>query len=178
MISKICNTGNEHHIDVFYKIAIFEKNGVANFSHFMDDDDIYQIFETIPDTAQVLMTDLLPQNLNFKNSTKITKSGILHNVAIDFLITPQDKKLQDLLETYQNKEMVVLLSKTNTTHVVGTTINPLLFVYEPVNDNKPNALKGYKIKLKGSTLGPERIFDHINFTVYNRGLAFTLPQNL
>lgn len=178
MIQEICNIGNEHLIDTFYKVAIFEASQLTKFNHLTSDATIQSIFDTVPDDYQVLLTELLPKNINVSNPSKVNSAGIMYNTSISFIVTPQDKNLQNLLETYNNKEVVALVSKRNTTHIYGTSAQPLLFSYSELNSNKPDGIKGYTINLEGEGYGAGKIFENIIFTIYSRGLAFQLAQQI
>lgn len=178
MIQELCNIGNEHIIDTFYKVSIFEASQLPAFNHLTNDAAVKSILDTIPDNYQVLLTDLLPENISVRNPSKITASGSTNQTTISFVVTPQDKNLQALLETYQNKEVVVLVSKRNTTHLYGTQAQPLLFSYSELNNNTPNGLKGYTINISGEGYGTTKLFENLTFTIYSRGLAFELAQEL
>ena len=170
--------GNEHIIDTFYKVSIFEASQLPKFNHLTPDETIKTILDTIPDNYQVLLTDLLPENISVRNPSKITASGSSNQSSISFVVTPQDKNLQALLETYQNKEVVVLVLKRNTTHLYGTSDQPLLFKYNELNNPKPSGLKGYTIILNGEGYGSTKIFENFTFGIYERGLAFQLAQQI
>lgn len=178
MIQELCNIGNEHLIDTFYKVAVFEATQLTRFNYLTADAAVLNIFETIPDDYQVLLTELLPEDITVTNPPSITSSGSLTKPSIKFTLTPQDKNLQTLLETYHNKEVVVLVSKRNTTHIYGTSAQPLLFSYSELNSNKPSGLKGYTINITGNVYGTSKLFENIVFTIYNRGLAFELAQEM
>ena len=178
MIQEICNIGNEHLIDTFHKVAIFESSQLAKFNHLTPEATIQSIFETVPDDYQVLLTDLLPNNIQVSHSTTIKDDGKAYNTRISFILTPQDKSLQDLLETYNNQEVVILISKRNTTHLYGTSAQPLLFRYSELNSNNPSQIKGYTVILEGQSYGPTKHFEDVTFTIYSRGLAFQLAQEI
>lgn len=178
MIQEICNIGNEHAIDTFYKIAIMEKSHLPNFSYLTPDETVQDYITNLPDTAQVLITDLLPKNLKNSSRPRISDSGIIYKTNISFLITPLDKNLQTLLETYINKEVVVLISKRTTSHLYGTQQQPLLFSYAPTHSSNPATTKGYTITCSGVCYGPDRHFEDITFNLYSRGLAFQLAQEI
>lgn len=178
MIQELCNIGNENHIDTFYKIAIIEKSYLPNFSYLTPDATIEDYITNIPDAAQAFITDLLPKNIRVTNPTRISNNGRLYSPNISFLLTPLDKNLQTLLETYNNKEVIVLVSKRTTSHLYGTTAQPLLFSYAPSHSSDPSKVKGYKISCKGSVFGSDKHFEEIEFNIYTRGLAFQLAQEI
>lgn len=178
MIHELCNKGNEHHIDTFYKIAVFEASQLPYFSHMTKDDAIEDIITNLPDSSQVLITDLLENNLNVGHTTRLSASGKLFSTNITFTITPQDKNLQQLLDTYNDKEVVVLVSKRTTSHLYGTSIQPLVFKYDELNSPVPSVIKGYNITISGSGYGNGKIFEDIEFNIYSRGLAFELARQI
>lgn len=178
MIQKLCNTGNEHYIDTFSQIAILEASQLPYFSNLSTDTKVENLITNLPDSAQVLITDLLPNNISVVHAPRFSAAGTLHNTAISLLITPQDKNLQQLLNTYQNKEVVVLVSKHNTSHLYGTQTQPLLFSYSEANAPSPEAIKGYAISINGDTYGESKMFEDITFNIYSRGLAFELAQSI
>ncbi len=178
MIQQICNLGNEYNIDTFYKIAIFEASQMRSFTFMTPEDTIKETLTTLPDDSQVLITDLLPNNIKVDHTTKTSNAGKLYASSISFTITPQHKSLQEILETYNNKEVVVLVSKHNTNHLYGTTTQPLLFKYAELNSPDPIAIKGYTITMKGDNYGASKIFEDLLFNIYSRGIAFSLPQSL
>lgn len=178
MIQELCNIGNEHLIDTFYKVAILEATQLEMFNHLTPDDTIQSILDTIPDSHQVLITDLLPDSISVSNPAKLSESGVTNTTSISFVVTPQDKNLQTLLNTYQNQEVVALVSKRGTSHLYGTQAQPLLFKFSELNNPKPNGLKGYTISISGTGYGDTKIFEAIEFTIYNKGLAFQLAEPL
>lgn len=178
MITKICNTGNEHHIDTFYKIAIILADDLPKFSHLTNNNTIKEYITNLPDTAQVLITDLLPKNLSISNPTIIGSNGTTKKIAISFLLTPLDKNLQTLLAEFNNKEVIVLLSKRSTDNLYGTTLQPLLFSYSPKHSNNPSEIKGYTVSCSGETYSECIFYENIEFNIYTRGLAFELAQEI
>jgi len=178
MIQELCNSGHENFIDTPFKIAVFEISAFPFFNQLTSDATIESIITNLPNTAQVFYTELLPKNIQVSNPTKINTSGKTYTPHISFTLTPQDKNLQALLETFNNKEVIVLVSKRTTDHLYGTTAQPLLFVYHPLNANDPQSVKGYTVNIDGETFGPEAIFENVVFNIYSRGLAFQLAGDL
>jgi len=178
MIQQLCNIGHEHHIDTFFKIAVLETSLLPFFNHLTSDNSIENIITNIPDTSQVFIADLLPKNIRVNTTSRISSEGTLYKTTISFTLTPQDKNLQALLETYQNKEVLALVSKRNTSHLHGTKAQPMLFKYNPLNSNNPSVIKGYTITITGECYGAEKLYEDIVFNIYTRGLAFDLAQDL
>ena len=178
MIQQLCNINNEGYVDTFFKVAIFEASQLPYFSHLTADDTVENLITNLPDSAQVLLTDLLPGNLQLNHGSRFSKDGTLYSTNASFLITPQDKNLQALLETYNNKEVVILISKRTTSHLYGTKIQPLLFGYSEANASTPDIIKGYNITINGEGYGASKLFEEVVFNIFSRGLAFKLAQQI
>ncbi|WP_421811737.1 hypothetical protein [Flagellimonas sp.] len=176
MIYQLCNLGNEHHIDTFFKVAVFKADNLPYFSHLTKDLSVQDIITNLPDESEVILSDLLPNNVQVAHNTRFSANGKLYNTNIGFTLTPQDKNLQELLEGYNTQEVVVMVSKRNTSHLYGTKAQPLTFTYSELNSPQPGAMKGYTLDISGSTYGKSRLFEQIQFNVYERGLAFELAQ--
>ncbi|MDO6813809.1 hypothetical protein [Tenacibaculum soleae] len=178
MIQEIKNHIDDHHIDTFYKIAVFEKSYLPNFTHLTPDAVIEDYITNITDSSQVMLLNLLQNNIKVNHSSSAKSPGKLYKTKISFTVTPQDKNVQQLLETYNNKEVVVLVSKRETNHLYGTTAQPLLFSFSELNNAKPNVIKGYSIQLTGTGYGGTKLFEEVTFNVFTRGLALQLAASL
>lgn len=178
MIVDLCNVGHEHHVDAFDKIAVFAASSLPYFSHISSDAVIEDIITNIPDGAQVFLAQLLRNNINVVHRTQFGENGKQFNTTINFTLTPQDKNLQELLNTYNGQEVAVLVSKVNSSHLYGTKAQPLLFTYAEQNSPSPNTVKGYSVEIKGVGYGPGKLFESVAFNIYERGLAFELAQEI
>lgn len=178
MIQQIHNHIDDHHIDTFYKAAIIEHSYLPKFTHLTPDNVIQDYITNIADTSQVMLVNLLPNNINVNHSSSSKPSGKIYKSKISFTLTPQDKNLQQLLETYNNKEVVILISKRESNHLYGTSMQPLLFTFSELNNAKPNVIKGYSIQLTGEGYGGSKLFEEITFNIFSRGLAFQLASSL
>ncbi len=178
MIYDICNIANEHYLDTYHKVAIIQASQLPYFTHLTPNDTIEDYITNLPDSANVIITDLLPENIKVDGSTKVTASGRLYPVAVNYTQTPQDKALQELLETYNNQLVVVLVSKRAASFLYGTSAQPLLFTYDELNANNHAGIKGYNIKMDGEGYGPSKFFEEITFNIFSRGLAFQLAADI
>jgi len=178
MIYELCNLGNEHHIDTFYKIAIFKADAFPYFSHLSKDAAVLDMITNISDASDIILADLLPNNIRVSQNTRFSSNGKLHVSNIGFTLTPQDKNLQGLLDGYNGQEVIVLVSKRNTGHLYGTKAQPLTLTYGELNSPQPNSIKGYNLQITGETYGSTKLFEDVVFNIYDRGLAFELAQPL
>lgn len=177
MIYQLCNHNNEQ-IDTFFKVAVIKKEALSNFTHLDSDETIETIITSLPDSADVFIIDLLPENLRLTSNTKINASGKNYPVKAGFVVTPQDKNLQQLLETYNNQEVVLLLDQHTATYIYGTPLQPLLFKYSELHSSKASGLKGYSIDIDGDSYGAVKLLENIELNIFSRGLAFELAGSL
>lgn len=178
MIQDLCNIGHEHHIDTFYKVAVFEATQMPSFNHLTSDALVEDMITNLPDTSQVFLANLLFNNIKVSHGTKVNADGKLFATDVSFVLTPQDKNLQALLDQYNNQEVIILVSKRNTSHLYGTSDQPLLFTYNELNSPLPNVLKGYTVQMSGDGFGSSKLFEEVDFNIYQRGLAFELAQEI
>lgn len=177
MIYQLCNQGYEQ-VSTFTSTAIIRKESLSYFNHLTSNDKIEEIITNIPDSANVIIMNLLPEDLNLDYKTKVDDSGKSYTARASMLLTPQDAALQQLLETYNNEEVVAMFNKNGATHIYGTPQTPLLFTYDEVHSNSGSGNKGYSLDINGRCLGKSKIFESITFNIYKRGLAFTLAGSL
>ena len=177
MIVKVCNQGNEQN-DTFHSVSIIKRSSLSPFNHLTADAAIQTIITNLPDSSDVLNADLLPENASVNASTTPDANGKAYNVSSNFTITPLDKNLQNLLEVYNNQEVILLLNKHNRTFLYGTYTSPLLLTYNELHSNQAQGLKGYTINIRGKCLGISKQFEVLEFDIFNRGLAFDLAGSL
>lgn len=177
MIYQLCNFNHEQ-IDTFYKVAIINKKALSEFTALSADDAITDIITNLPDTADAIITELLPEDLKLTAGNKISAEGTSFVVRSSFILTPQDRNLQNLLELYQNQEVVMVLDKRLATHIYGTPLQPLLFSYTELHSNKAQGAKGYTISIQGAANGASKILEGVALNIFNRGLAFQLAGSL
>ena len=177
MIYQICNYNHEQN-GTFFKIAIIKKSDLTYFNHLTPDIDIISIISNLQDSINAMVINLLPEDINLKSGKKGSNSGPYTQNSINFTLTPQNKNLQNLLETYNNTEVLCLLDKHNTSHLYGTAQTPLLIEYAEIHSNAAQGKKGYTVNLKGDTLGNTKIFENVELNIYSAGLAFDLSAQL
>lgn len=177
MIYQLCNIGNEQNA-TFYRLSVILKSSLSAFNHLTPDTEIKDIITNLSDASNAINADLLPENLSHSASTITNEDGREYSVNSSFVITPLDKNLQDLLEDYNDQEVVLLLKTPNSTFVYGTTLSPLIATYSELHSNQAQGLKGYRINISGRCLGPSKQFEFTEFNIFNRGLAFTLAGSL
>lgn len=177
MIYQLCNQGYEQ-VATFYKIAVIKKSSLSAFTHLSSDATILDIITNLPEAANALIINLLPENVRVSYNTRANQSGKSYTAGVQFLVTPQDKNLQSLLNEYNNQEVVVLLDKYAATHIYGTPKSALTFIYNESHSNQGAGEKGYAVQISGECLGSSKIFENITFNIFNRGLAFELAGTL
>lgn len=177
MIYQICNQNHEQ-IETFSKISFIKKSSLSSFNYLSLDDNVKTIVSNLPDTASAIIFNLLPENISLSYNTKVTESGKEYAFSARFTVTPQDKNLQGLLESYNNEEGIVLVEKPDATHIYGSTLSPVLFTYNELHSNSGSGLKGYGVVISGTCLGSSRILEDVVINIFNRGLAFQLAGTI
>lgn len=177
MIYQLCNIGNEQN-DTFHKLSIIKKSSLALFNHLASDATIESIITNLADSSEVLNTDVLPENLSHSATSGSDANGKFYNFNSSFVLTPLNKYLQNLLEGYNNEEVILLLKTHTSTFLYGTTLSPLLFRYNEQHSSEAQGLKGYSISISGKCLGASKQFETLEFNIFNRGLAFNLAGSL
>ena len=178
MIHNICNIGDESNISTFNKIVIYEASQFIKFDRFLSNLDLDALLKELPDSAQVFFTDLLPQNIRVSNRTTIKNSLETFKTSINFVITPQSEERHNILKTYNNKEVFVLLIKPDNQHLYGTSKEPLLFKFDELHSNKPGDLKGFTINMNGTSIEAPRYVSTSEYNIFSRTLAFELAQKI
>lgn len=177
MIHQLCNLEHEQ-IEVFFKIAIIKKSSLTYFNHLSSLDTVEDIITNLPDTADVIISEFMPEDISHRNSPRINDQGKYNAISLGFLLTPQNKNLQDLLDAYNNSEVVVLLERPSTTLLYGTPETPLLMKYEAKHSNQSQGAKGYDISIDGNVFGSPKNYEGITLNIFSRGLAFDLAGGL
>ena len=178
MIYNIDNLDTENNIDVFSKIVIYEATQFSDFDRFSTDSDIDLLLKNITNTANVLFTDLLPENLSISHNSVVKNTLTNFLTSIKLSITPQTKERQAALKSFNNKEVFILLIKHSTQHLYGTSKEPLIFKYDEIHSNKRKVLKGFRLTVSGSTTEDSRDVSVDDFNFFSRTLAFPLAQKI
>lgn len=177
MIYNLCNIGNEQNA-TFNRASIIKKTSVPAFNHLASDATIQQHITNISVNSDAINLDLLPENLSHNQNTRTSADGTTYNVSARTILTPLDKNLQQLLEGYNNQEVLLLLEKPGVSFLYGTPTSPLIFTYNEQHNNTAQGLKGYGINISGECLGASKQFETIVFDIFDRGLAFQLAGSL
>ena len=180
MIYNLCNLVDETNLDLFYKITIIEASQLPTFNHLSNKDDILNIINGIPSTFKAMIIPLLPEKLSLSHSDASRELNNRWSTRINFPVVPQDSAIQDLLNTYNNRDVVAFISRVTHSHLYGTQAQPLRFSFDELHSSTPSGLKGFTINLSGSGYGPAKYYagKAADFEVVTKGLAFTLAGSL
>ena len=180
MIYNLCNLIDESNLDVFYKITIIEATQLPHFDHLTPKDEILNIINGIPLTFKAMLIPLLPEKYSLSNTDASRELNTAWNTRISFPVVPQDEALRDLLEGYNNKDVVAFISRITHAHLYGTHAQPLRFSYDELHSTSPSGLKGFTINLSGTGYGPAKYFagKDVDFPINTKGLSFTLAGSL
>ena len=180
MIYNLCNLVDETNLDLFYKITIIEATQLPKFDHLTPKDEILNIINNIPPTFKAMVVPLLPEKISLSNADASRGANNSWSTRINFPMVPQDVALQELLDTYNNREVVAFLSRITHSHLYGTQAQPLRFSFNEMHSSTPSGLKGFQVSLSGTGYGAAKYFagKDSDFEVTKKGLAFTLAGSL
>lgn len=180
MIHNLCNLVDENNLDTFYKILIAEASALPVFDNLTPKEEVLGILNSLPDSYQAMVVPFLPEKLGLSSNARPRNSEVGWQHSISFPLVPQDTALQELLESYNNREVVALITRLNQSQLYGTQAQPLVFSYGELHSPNATGLKGFNIGIQGDTYAPALYFagTEADFPVLNRGLAFTLAGTL
>lgn len=180
MIHSLCNLVDESNLDTFYKATIIEASQLPFFDHLTPKQEVLEIINSLPASFQAMVIPFLREKLNLSSGTVFNKENKGYQHRISFPLVPQDEAIQQLLEIYNNKLVVVFLSRISHSYLYGTQAQPMLFTYNELHATGKTAIKGYTLEQEGITYGPGFYFagKESDFPVINRGLAFQLAGSL
>jgi len=180
MIHNLCNVIDELNFDTFYKASIVEASQLPKFNHLTKDEEILGIINNLPEEFQAMIIRFLPEKFSLGNKTAIKNGTRIYQTDFSLPLVPQDANIQNLLETYNNKEVVVLITRHTHSYLYGTSEQPLLFTYDEMHAPSPIGLKGYNLSMSNDSYGAPKYFagNETDFPIINRGLAFQLAGSL
>lgn len=180
MIQNLCNLVEDVNFDIFYKATIIEASQLPNFDHLTPNSEILGIINSLPESFQAMVVPFLREKFTITDGTRLNNSNVNFSPRISFPLVPQDAAIQELLNTYNNKEVVLFVSRLTHSYLYGTSAQPLLFTFDELHATTPTGLKGYTLNMQGDNYGPATYFAgrESEFPVLNRGLAFQLAGSL
>lgn len=180
MIQNLCNVIDEFNLDTFYKVLIAEATQLPKFSHLDPDEDVLAIMNSLPVEFQAMIIPFLPEKFSLAEGKQLTNGNKIRATSLSFPVTPQDANIQNLLKTYDNKEVVAFVSRRSHAHLYGTSQQPLVFYFSELHATNPIGMKGFTISMQGEGYGDAKYFagSEDNFPVIRRGLAFELAGSL
>lgn len=176
----LCNLVQQDNLDTFYKVLIASKEDLPPFDELTPQDEIIAIMNSLPESFKAFTFPFLPDKHNVNAGFRSINGSTGHNVSVSAPLVPQDRAIKELLDDYQNTEVVVLLTRIEHSVLFGTQAQPLLFTYDEMHSSNKTGLKGYSLNMSGTTYGSPLYFEgrESEFPVINRGLAFQLAGSL
>lgn len=180
MIHNLCNVVDQFNFDNFYKATIIEASQLPQFNHLDKDSTILEIVNSIPVEYQAMVIKFIPRRWNMRHDTRIVNGNKVYRSSFSLPLVPQDANIQNLLETYNNKQVIAFISRNTHSHLYGTSAQPMIFTYDDLYTTDPTGLKGYNLNMSGDSYGAAKMFagKESDFPVINRGLAFQLAGSL
>ena len=180
MIHNLCNIVEEVNFDTFFKATIIEASQLPEFNHLTKDQEVLSIINSIPESFQAMVIKFMPEKFSLSNNTNIRNANRSYRTSFSLPLVPQDAAIQALLETYNNKMVVVFITRHTHSYLYGTQAQPLLFTYDEMHAPTVMGLKGYNLSMSGDGYGSPKYFagKEADFPVVQRGLAFQLAGSL
>ena len=180
MIQNLCNLVEDINFDTYYKATIIEASQLPFFNHLTKDSDILGIVNSIPQTFQAFVISFIPEKFSLSNDTAISKNQKSYESRFSLPLVPHDVNIQNLLERYNNKLVVVFITRHTHSSLYGTQAQPLLFTYDEMHSPSPTGLKGFNLNMRGKGYGAPKHFagKESDFPIVQRGLAFQLAGSL
>lgn len=178
MLHTILNTQNDHNLDTFSKIIIYNAKDFVNFNRFTSINDLDNILSNINTNANVLFLDLLPENIRVNQTTAIQNNSKTFRTSISFTVTPQTEQIQEILSKFNNKEVFVCIKKVENQHIYGSTKEPLLFTFSELHNQQPGKIQGYTVSISGITIEKSRFITLSQINTIERLLASPLASQL
>lgn len=101
------------------------------------------------DLATVI-TSLIPEDLKYPSTSKMTDAGMLKDYLIDISINNQTAKTVESLEALHNRKVIVLLHHSEGKIIIGCNEMPLEYLYNDDNTTNPQSDNGFSVKCKGT----------------------------
>ncbi|TXK73938.1 hypothetical protein [Mesonia sp. HuA40] len=180
MVYNFCNQQLDASLDTSKTISIIKKSHLPLFNHLDRKKSILQVLNSLPDTADAIHMPFLIEKNSINAATNVRNQNEAWSLSIQFPFTPQNANVLQVLNTYNNTEVVALIHKTNSAKLYGTSLQPLLFTFEEINSPVPQSLKGFSISITGRTYGSPLYFTNQEITENPivQGLAFPLSGPL
>lgn len=103
------------------------------------------------DDDLALEVELLPQDIKYPSSSKISDSGLLRFYKISFTINNQSNETELALENFQNKKVIIILHYPDGRMIFGCNEQPLDYIFDDENDINPQSNSGFSVTCSGNS---------------------------
>lgn len=171
MIKKLTDEFIENNIDVYDKSIVYLAKDFIKFDGFTPLNSLETILKRISNSQQVVFCNLLPENLDTSLPTQL-KNGLKQwKVSISYVISGVAEEHQQIVESYNGKQVFVVLEKNRHHKLFGTSKEPLLFIANELDSPKRTALKGYAVTISGIVTEPARFISTESYSLIERSLV-------
>jgi len=101
------------------------------------------------DLATVI-ADLIPEDLKYPSTSKMTDAGMLKDYKIEISINNQSEKTIEQLENHHNQKVIVLLHHNEGKIIIGCNEMPLVYLYNDDNTTNPQSDNGFTVTCRGN----------------------------
>lgn len=102
------------------------------------------------DDQALIITNLVPEDLKYPASVKLTDAGMLRDYKIDVSVYNQSAHTEAQLEDFDHKKVIVVLHHAKGKFIIGCNEMPLTFSFNDDNTTNPALDNGYTIVCRGN----------------------------
>lgn len=94
---------------------------------------------------------LLPEDVRYPSSSKMTDAGVIRNYKIDFNINNQLPETESKLQSLQNRPVILVLHHATGRMIFGCNEMPMQFLFDDENTIDPQKHSGFSVTCTGNT---------------------------
>jgi hypothetical protein len=129
-----------------FKVAILDSKSVFYpMKYVLEKRDI-----SFDEDLATIITDLIPEDLKYPSTSKMTDAGMLKDYKVEISINNQSEKTISGLEEKHNRKVIVVLYHPYGRIIIGCNEMPLEFVYNDDNTTNPQSDNGFTVTCRGN----------------------------
>lgn len=102
------------------------------------------------DEDLALIIKLIPEDLKYPATSKMTDAGVLKDYKIEISINNQLPETEAQLERFVNKKVIVVLHHNFGKIILGCNEMPLEFLFNDDNSSNPQTDNGFTVTCRGN----------------------------
>lgn len=105
---------------------------------------------TFDEDLAVVISSLIPEDLKFPSTSKMTDAGMLKDYKIEISINNQNPLTIEGLENLHNRKVIVVLHHAAGRIILGCNEMPLEYLYNDDNTTNPQNDNGFTVTCRGN----------------------------